>query len=657
MRIARISYNLPVQTGSANLQTWHTKPMGHDSVSFQKSGDAIREEYFQFKEGSGATADIFQRSAAQHIQKGNDTLITAPTGTGKTAIALYAITNAVEQRKKAYYTAPLKALSNEKYRDFQKIFGPENVGLLTGDVKENTQAPILLMTTEIYRNMTANQNVPRDVGTVVFDELHYLGDVDRGGVWEQSIMFTPQDVQLVSLSATIGNNQEITKWMSKIRGRDVKLVDVPTANRHVPLHFSDEPVTLNEQNKVSIESYVKLTEQLKEKDQLPAIYFIFSKKGSRQVLDGLKTAGPVLTSETEKAQIAEILKEYEDKGIYLGETLNKKALKKGYAIHNAGMLPAQKQLIETLFQKKLIKVVIATETLSAGINMPARTTVISSIEKPASVGDGKVEKRCLTPNEFHQMAGRAGRRGIDKEGFCITLSPDRETQNAFADLKNSPPNWLNSAFRIDYAFAAANSTNENLEQMLDRSFWAFNKGSDQLLDDFDEKIAYLKEHDYVNADNSLTNKGQLLTRLHGYPNQIDIIDAVYNKKLPVDDTKKQVEKFTQMVAEFANTEFFVDDASCNVANWAMINNQGIDDPADNWRYLIELAKKNEVFTDEGSLFKDIMRTIDLLKQLQTIAQTGQELFANDWSNVGYYFNLGKMSKAALQLLSQPPIVM
>ena len=477
----------------------------------------LEDNYFQLP--LSATPDVFQKASAMNILKGNDVIVTAPTGTGKTAIALYAISKNMDDGVKTFYTTPLKALSNEKFRSFQKLYGKENVGLLTGDTKINTDAPIVVMTTEVYRNMVLsdrfNKNNPilDDLKTVIFDELHYLGDADRGGIWEQSIILSDPNTQLLSLSATIGNNIKVANWMADSKGhpktevvagknRNLEtyraqnnapvhtvLVDVPSENRHVPLDFeiiecmAEGQSKTNKGNKGKIKkshtppkryptpnmiSYQNMVRKLKNEDKIPAIFFVFSKRQSNEILNFLSRFGERLNSEKEIQDIAEIIERYEKDGKYLGESLNYNALNKGYAIHNAGLLPAQKELIEELFNKKLVKVVIATETLSAGINMPARTTVITSDRTPTGE---------LTPNKFHQMAGRAGRRGIDTQGYCITMAVSKKQADNFERLIESPPNDLESAFRPDFSFVAGYyatcKDDEIINELLEKSFYAY----------------------------------------------------------------------------------------------------------------------------------------------------------------------------------------
>ena len=317
---------------------------------FEKTVD--EDNYFQLKinseTGKPFEPDVFQKAAGINLYSGNDVLVTAPTGTGKTAIALYAITKNLKEGGRTYYTTPLKALSNEKFLDFQRTFGEENVGLITGDTKINTEAPVIVMTTEVYRNMAASgifdysmaheKGVPQNLSTVIFDELQYLGDKDRGGIWEQSIMFTPPMVQILSLSATIGNNEEINDWIASTKGRkgingmpfrksdskETVLINVPSENRHVPLHFEVEHAAAEikspqrgskaEKQKAKQESarisqtiyaeprddaYKALTKKLYEEGKMPAIYFVFSKRECRHLLKYLSEESEVLTTKEE----------------------------------------------------------------------------------------------------------------------------------------------------------------------------------------------------------------------------------------------------------------------------------------------------------------------------------------------------------------------
>lgn len=735
------------------------------NISFTgKSYEKTLEENY-FKLPQGASPDIFQKASAANLYAGNDVLVTAPTGTGKTAIALYVITKNLEEGKKTFYTTPLKALSNEKFRNFQKIYGEENVGLITGDTKINKDAPIVIMTTEVYRNMIFgerfNEHNPilDNLKTVVFDELHYLGDLDRGGVWEQSIILSDPKTQLLSLSATVGNNEDVARWMAKSRGlgfsrpssaalrpessnstfshpmqnisgNTVTLINVPSKFRHVPLEFEnvlmsgskkqiskpkkDKHGNVIQDRRIPVpqnEDYQRMVTMLKKNDRLPAIFFVFNKKGSKAILDHLTKFGEKLNSDSEIEQIKETIERYKSEGKYLGETLNMKALYKGYAIHNAGLLPTQKELIEELFQRKLVKVAIATETLSAGINMPARTTVISSYMKPTSDPDAVGGRRELTPNEFHQMAGRAGRRGIDKIGYCYTMSMDSNQKAEFDFLISSEPNELKSAFNPDYSFVAGYydscKTDDFIKEIADKSFYTYDRNGDisakkskEFLKNFGTKRKVLRKFDYLDSAHNLSTKGKLLAKLNGYE-QIPVIEAVvtqkfggmspvelaaavgtmaniqikYKPKNPVGDIKEKpkfshpndvidyfvtmqenvLKKYNDDMAEIDEDfrEVEIDTRATNhIYDWAALNNENPDSTG-NWAKLIENSKANPI-RDEGTLFKEITMTADLLKQIMEISEEGLYLAENKLE-ARYYSELKETAKEAVKLIAREPV--
>lgn len=732
---------------------------------FKDFNKTVQDNYFQLKidENTGMPfeADVFQKAAAMNLHLGNDVLVTAPTGTGKTAIAHYVITKNMKEGGRTFYTTPLKALSNEKYRDFCKTYGKENVGLLTGDTKLNPDAPVVIMTTEVYRNMSSarlfknsidDRNNMQGLKTVIFDELQYLGDVDRGGIWEQSIMFTPSNVQLLSLSATIGNNEEINNWMASIKGRkgiavtpegsyrprikdakDTVLINVPSENRHVPLSFElervpaviqkprgrskKERVQNNKRNaqiaqsiyaKPSDESYVKLTEKLNSKGRLPAIYFVFSKKASRKLLHHLSEEAPILTSKEERQEITDILEKRAKDGIYLGESLYVDALMRGYAVHNAGLLPNQKALIEELFQKKLVKVVLATETLSAGINMPAKTTVISSPRKPTSTPDGGPDrKRNLTANEFHQMAGRAGRRGIDTHGYNYALSCNYEQKKLYSELIESPSNSLQSNLELDYAFIMSYLSEfgdmSALKQILSKSLYAYDskKGSNnkkvkEIMNNFFIKREILRNNKFMD-DKGITTKGELIKVLNGYE-QVPIINLLADKTF----ANLNPIQIAGLVGGLANIEystignerekdFFVIDpierayaqaydkveneinnyaiyyeklypdrrvefqssAVEHLKEWADLNAEN-EDSRGNWRRLYR-GEMRDTIRDEGTLFKEIMMTTDLLKQLINVSQLGVKISKTS-EDREYYMAMELKFKQALDFIQREPAV-
>jgi Superfamily II RNA helicase len=380
--------------------------------------------------------DQFQQDAIAALDAGHSVVVCAPTGSGKTLIGEYAIHQALARGHRAFYTTPLKALSNQKLRDFRQQFGEAQVGLLTGDVAINRQAPILVMTTEIWRNMLygafmgENSASLEDVDYVVLDECHYMNDRQRGTVWEESIIYCPAHIQLVALSATIANATELTDWIRKIHGDTVL---IKSEHRPVPLQFffcstkgffpllDSSRKRMNPKLKGEVRRALSgrwdqsqgtpaisvVISHLKQRQMLPAIYFIFSRRGCDSAVNELSDLS--LVNMVEAQVIKSKIREFLTANPELQDSPQLASLERGIAVHHAGILPAWKTLIEELFQKGLIKVVFATETLAAGINMPARTTVISALSKRTDRGH-----RSLTASEFLQMAGRAGRRGMDE---------------------------------------------------------------------------------------------------------------------------------------------------------------------------------------------------------------------------------------------------
>ncbi|MFI3300833.1 MAG: DEAD/DEAH box helicase, partial [Candidatus Gastranaerophilales bacterium] len=348
--------------------------------------------------------DDFQKQACDFINDGKSVVVCAPTGAGKTVIAQHAIHNALKEGKRIFYTTPLKALSNQKFYDFGEKYGHDKVGLLTGDTSLNKKAQIVVMTTEVFRNMLYGTNFGavadnlKDVQYVVLDEVHYMNDEQRGTVWEESIIYCPTNVQLIALSATVANAQELTDWINTVHSR-TELVD--TDFRPVPLRFhyfdSSQPDKLlplltpsgQLNNKIKPEKKVfgrkfqnkrsfvnDVIRNLAQKEMLPAIYFTFSRRKCDEQME--KASGLELVTRAEHAQIKQYVEEYVAENPHLYNNKHIQYLCCGVASHHAGLLPGWKSLVEKLFQKGLIKVVFATETLAAGINMPARSTVISS---------------------------------------------------------------------------------------------------------------------------------------------------------------------------------------------------------------------------------------------------------------------------------------
>ncbi len=417
--------------------------------------------------------DDFQEEAIRNIREGKSVVVCAPTGAGKTCIAESAIHLALENNKRIFYTTPLKALSNQKYHDFSTKYGIENVGLLTGDTTINRDARIVVMTTEVFRNMlygttfgTLADNL-KDVKYVVLDEVHYMNDESRGTVWEESIIYCPTNIQIIALSATVQNSKQLTDWINTVHSRTEHIY---TDFRPVPLRFyyydSSKPHTVMPlmtpegklNGKIRPESKYKYFNSKKtvknpatdiilalhEKNMLPCIYFTFSRKKCDE--NALKCSSLELLTKEETIRANKMVEDYIAENPYLYNNSHIELVKKGIASHHAGLLPGWKNLVERMFQEGLIKAVFATETLAAGINMPARTTVISSISKRTDDGH-----RILTANEFLQMSGRAGRRGMDEIGYVVIAGTPFQTPEEVYELATSTSNPLESKFSPSYS--------------------------------------------------------------------------------------------------------------------------------------------------------------------------------------------------------------
>lgn len=438
--------------------------------------------------------DDFQKDAIVALEANQSVVVVAPTGSGKTLIGEYAIARALAHGKRVFYTTPLKALSNQKLRDFRRQFGTEQVGLVTGDLSINRDAPILVMTTEIFRNILYGTLIDDletalvDVEAVVLDECHYMNDRQRGTVWEESIIYCPPDIQLIALSATIANSGQLTDWIEWVHG-PTHLVS--SSWRPVPLcfHFGTHqglfPLLSQQQTKINprlkalpskqrqprrggraLPDPIIVISALQQRQMLPAIYFMFSRRGCDQsVLStrGLKLLSPEESSQV-KQRVAQFLESYPD----LSRSPILDGIYRGVSAHHAGLLPAWKSLVEELFQQNLIKVIFATETLAAGINMPARTTVISSLSKRTDLGH-----RLLTASEFLQMSGRAGRRGMDTIGHVVTLQTAFEGATEAAYLATIGADALVSQFTPSYGMVLNLLQTHSLEEskaLIERSF-------------------------------------------------------------------------------------------------------------------------------------------------------------------------------------------
>ena len=427
----------------------------------------------------GLQLDRFQEKAIAAINRDASVIVTAPTGAGKTVIAEYAVEKCLKENQRVIYTAPIKALSNQKYRDFYAEYG-EKIGIVTGDVVLNPYAQVLLMTTEIFRN-TIFDDIERlqDVSYVIFDEIHYINDIERGTVWEESLIFAPQHIKFVCLSATIPNINPFAEWMQSVRDIDIEIVE--ELKRPVPLehylYFKDYGIGSVEhisalrrraqhdargrksdpfEDKIPqalpadfIET--SLIPHLRREKQLPCLYFCFSRRGCEENAVSLVVGSQLQL--LNKKQTAQILKQFDELCLQFDIVEERKIaefrrlVSCGIAYHHAGMLPTLKEVVERLFTSGFIQLLFTTETFAVGINMPACSVVFDSLEKFDGLGF-----RYLKAREYHQMSGRAGRRGIDTIGYVYaqimsSYADSNETRGVVSD-KIEP---IESQFNLSYS--------------------------------------------------------------------------------------------------------------------------------------------------------------------------------------------------------------
>jgi ATP-dependent RNA helicase HelY len=457
------------------------------------------------------TLDEFQREAIIKLERSRGVLVSAPTSSGKTVVAEYAIwrrLRASEEMRRAsnepadvIYTTPLKALSNQKYRDLCERYGDTSVGLITGEHTINEGAPVVVMTTEILRNVLYDEPARVDrVGDVVLDEVHYIDDFPRGTVWEEVIIEAPPHIRLIGLSATIGNVDEVASWMAGLRGpiETVKRTERPVAlemwlaidnalhplfdtkgnaeRRTLELAQTDpmQDARWRYARRAPDNDLLHIIDELRRRSMLPAIYFIFSRRGCREALARCDLHNVDLTSREEKAAIddavARRLRQLDDadERRVVTNAIDTRLTRRGVAMHHAGMLPYVKETVEQLFQRGLIKAVFATETLSLGLNMPARSCVISTFTK----FDG-TSFAALTSGELTQLMGRAGRRGIDTVGHGVILKESDVDVRDIYDAAISGEFAVNSKFAPTYAMVLSllrTRTAVEAEELLEKSF-------------------------------------------------------------------------------------------------------------------------------------------------------------------------------------------
>ena len=519
--------------------------------------------------------DRFQLDALDLLDQGQSVLVSAPTGSGKTVVAEYAVHLALEEGAKVFYTTPIKALSNQKYGDLRRRYGADRVGLLTGDNSINGQAPIVVMTTEVLRNMIhAEPGRLADLRYVILDEVHFLQDPYRGGVWEEVILGASLNVTLVCLSATVANADQLAAWISEVRGatgvvieqhRPVELKNLfvvgdRSAERlHLLPTFVDgrpnpEAVRLDGMlarpgtarrgangSRAALASdssqararsarpqlyrprRVEVVERLAGEHLLPAIYFVFSRAGCDESVRHCLDEGLKLTTTEERQRIRAIVESYvdpltdEDLSV-LGYSTYSAGLEAGVAAHHAGMVPPFREAVEACFAEALVKVVFATETLALGINMPARTVVIEEVTKFG--GRGHQE---LTPGEYTQLTGRAGRRGIDEVGYAAVLCSPFHSFGDVARIAGGRPRALTSSFRPTYNLAVnlvRRHTRETAYTLVSSSFAQFLSEED-LVGELEAVLAVLERRGYIDHW-KVTEAG---ARLAGLYHEADLLIA------------------------------------------------------------------------------------------------------------------------------------
>ena len=470
----------------------------------QKIDRSFRSRYV---EDLSFTPDHFQIQAMDALEAGHSVLVAAPTGAGKTVVGEFAVALSLSTGSRAFYTTPIKALSNQKFTDFQKRYGEARVGLLTGDTSINPDAPIIVMTTEVLRNMIYMGADLSNLSHVVLDEVHYLADRFRGPVWEEVLIHLPQHTKVIALSATVSNAEEFGEWIGQVRGScdviisetrpvplfqhmlvDGELYDVYAPSRR----GSGQSQRLNPELLYACSPQGRRAHQrrfrsrpatvitLDRANLLPAIVFIFSRAGCEDAVREVIASGVTLTNRSQAERIRRIAEEAtamippEDYAV-LGIDSWIKALERGIAAHHAGLLPLMKETVEKLFSMGLIRLVYATETLALGINMPARSVVIESLQKWNGV-----EHVRLSAGEFTQLSGRAGRRGIDTEGHVVVSGRRDISPEEVAALASKRTYPLVSAFHPTYNMVVnllAHSTRKATRKVLESSFAQFQADS------------------------------------------------------------------------------------------------------------------------------------------------------------------------------------
>ncbi|MFP4058406.1 MAG: DEAD/DEAH box helicase [Candidatus Brocadiia bacterium] len=487
----------------------------------------------------GFTLDPFQEQAIEAVERGDSVLVAAPTGAGKTLIAEYAIDQALRRGRQIIYTAPIKALSNQKFRDFSVQY-PDRIGILTGDVSINYRAPGLIMTTEIFRN-TLLDDPQRVAGVdyVIFDEFHYIHDVERGTVWEESVMFAPPNVRFICLSATMPNTEELAEWMREVTRAPVEMVAETT--RPVPLEHAlwadgyglhslggltglmDELAHGRRVPRRPDLGSRALLDHVEAEGRLPCLYFCFNRRLCETLADA--NAHRDLLAGRERRRVEELFEELcerfdvtdEPSAVQMGELV-----RHGVAFHHAGILPTLKEVVERLFTSGLVKMLFATETFALGVNMPAQTVVLDALEKFHGTHFGPLRSR-----EYQQMAGRAGRRGMDERGYVYArVQTDEVGPETVKRVVAGRPEPVASRFNLGYAsiLGLYETWGTRFLAVCDRSLAAHQRGrrgrqrgggGPSLRQMVRRRLKVLRALGYV-GKRRLTRKGRFALHIPGY---------------------------------------------------------------------------------------------------------------------------------------------
>jgi superfamily II RNA helicase len=505
--------------------------------------------------------DPFQEQAIGYLKQNHSVVVCAATGTGKTLVADFLINDALESGKKIIYTAPIKALSNQKYRDFHAQY-PSKIGLLTGDVSLNPSADVLIMTTEIYRNMLLEQNpLIEQLSFVIFDEIHFISDKERGTVWEESIIFSPPHIRFLALSATIPNYQQFAQWISHIKSHPVDTVfydkravplthyiydgkkgiqkldsvQFPT-NKHLRNaddRFKDKRTGHSKHqsrnnHKGQQPSHIKLVEDLLAKRWDNILFFSFSRSLCESRAYDLAKKHTLTTPVQRQAILAKI---HELIPFHMQDLPSAQFIKdivlKGIGVHHAGLLPKVKELVEQLFDAGFLKVLYATETFAVGINMPAKTVCFGSLEKY----DGSTF-RLIDSKEYFQLAGRAGRRGIDTVGNVISMYDPTNPRLLFELKELAKKDTVPIVSRYDLSYNTVlnlvkNHTKQQQKVILLSNFGQYTKKQQThstILQSFENYVRLLTKLGYIDAE-KLTWKGDFASKV--YTREIELAELVY----------------------------------------------------------------------------------------------------------------------------------